>query len=91
VTVDELKDWNQISATNISIGTKLIVAKPESAKADSPSTVRRIIHKVRPGETLDKIAVAYKTTVGAILSWNRKNDLTVIHPGDQLTIFPGNR
>jgi LysM repeat protein len=63
-TVDEIK-LNQISATNISIGTKLIVAKPESRRRFS--TVRRIIHKV-VGETLDKIAVAYKTTVGAILS-----------------------
>jgi len=91
VSVSDLQDWNQIQSTNISIGSRLIVAKPASAKADSPSIARRIIHKVRPGETLDKIAVAYKTTVGAILSWNKKNDLTVIHPGDQLTIFPGNR
>jgi peptidoglycan lytic transglycosylase D len=91
VTVNDLKDWNRITSSNISIGTKLIVAKTESAPADSPSTARRVIHKVRPGETLDKIAVAYRTTVGAILSWNKKNDLTVIHPGDQLTIFPGNR
>jgi membrane-bound lytic murein transglycosylase D len=60
-------------------------------KASNPSTLQKIIHKVRPGETLNKIASAYKTTVGAILSWNKKNDLTVLHPGDQITIFRGNR
>ena len=57
----------------------------------SAATPQKVIHKVRKGETLDRIASNYRTTVSAILSWNKNNDLTVIHPGDQITIFPGNR
>jgi hypothetical protein len=42
-------------------------------------------------ETLNQIATTYKTTVDAIISWNRSSDLSVIHPGDQIKIFLGNR
>jgi len=31
----------------------------------------------------------YKTTVAAIVSWNKSDNLNVIHPGDQITIFLG--
>ena len=48
-----------------------------------------MVHKVRVGETLNKIASVYKTTVNAIRSWNKEDDLRVLHPGDQLTIFLG--
>jgi len=50
---------------------------------------KRVIHQVRQGETLDKIATTYKTSVDAILSWNESEDLSVIHPGDRITILLG--
>jgi LysM repeat protein len=55
--------------------------------ADSAS--RPVVHKVKPGDTLFSIASTYKTSVDAILSWNKENDLSVIHPGDQITIYLG--
>ena len=68
--------------------------KPSSS-ADASHTpaavLPKVVHKVRPGETLDRIATAYKTTVDAILSWNKENDLSVIHPGDQNHDFPGRK
>ena len=87
-TVDQLKAWNNLSSTRINVGMKLIVAQPvpSPASQDPP----RVLHKVRQGETLVKIASTYKTTVDAILAWNKTDDLTVLHPGDQITIFLGN-
>jgi len=62
---------------------------PVSRTLAGGPAARQVVHKVRPGDTLRSIATAYKTSVDAILSWNKTNDLSVIHPGDQITIFPG--
>jgi peptidoglycan lytic transglycosylase D len=71
-------------------------AQPAAASADASGpaapalpTARPVVHKVRPGDTLFSIATAYNTSVDAILSWNKGNDLSVIHPGDQIRIFLG--
>lgn len=82
VSTDKLKEWNKMTSAHLSVGKKLVVAAPSAAAAS-----KSIIHKVRVGETLNKIALAYKTTVGAIISWNKKTDLSVLHPGDQITII----
>ena len=77
--------------TQVASSTTKPKARTATPTAAASAAASKVIHKVRKGETLDRIAINYKTTVSAILSWNKKNDLTVIHPGDQLTIFPGNR
>ncbi len=87
VSTQDLKTWNRLSTTRLAVGKKLAVAAPAVAAADSKS----ITHKVKVGETLNKIATAYKTTVAAILSWNKSNDLSVLHPGDLITIILGQR
>ena len=93
ITVAQLQGWNRLSSTQIAVGKKLVVAgKVETAQQqneESSSVLRKVVHKVRVGETLNKIASVYKTTVNAIRSWNKEDDLRVLHPGDQLTIFLG--
>jgi LysM repeat protein len=88
-----------MSSGRVAVGKRLVVSAPKTTsprqplrQAASVSVSRKsVIHKVQAGETLNHIATAYKTTVDAILSWNKSSDLTVIHPGDQITIFLGNR
>ncbi len=91
VTVDDLKKWNKLTSTQITTGRKLVVGQAPTAAAATPviasSEPHKVIHQVRAGETLGKIASDYKTTVGNIKSWNTKTDLSVLHPGDQITIF----
>ncbi|OLE74732.1 MAG: hypothetical protein AUG12_00725 [Acidobacteria bacterium 13_1_20CM_2_57_8] len=82
-SADKLKTLNHLSSTHLTVGKKLLVT--QTAQTAS----RKVVHQVRQGETLDRIATTYKTSVDAILSWNETNDLSVIHPGDRITIFVG--
>jgi membrane-bound lytic murein transglycosylase D len=88
VSVNNLRSWNHLKNDQLAVGKKLAVVQPA---APAPTTEpRMVVHKVREGETLDQIASLYKTNVNAIISWNKRNDLSVIRPGDQITIFVGN-
>jgi len=84
VTVTDLKKWNNLSSNQIIAGRKLVVAK---AAAPSGTEPHKVVHQVQKGETLGKIASDYRTTVDDIISWNARNDLSVLHPGDQITLF----
>ncbi|MGN0213439.1 MAG: LysM peptidoglycan-binding domain-containing protein [Muribaculaceae bacterium] len=89
ISVDELKQLNNMSDNNIMVGQTIIVPDNGSAsqtsakaKADKPRT---ITHKVRSGETLGAIAEKYGTTVSAIkrASGIKSDRLSV---GQKLTI-----
>lgn len=79
VSVTQIKTWNHLASNKLSIGKRLLIAEQPSP--------RKVVHKVRSGDTLGKIARTYKTSVNAILSWNNSSDLSVLHPGDQITIY----
>jgi LysM repeat protein len=86
-----------MSSTVLAVGRSLAVSDPggaaaaptQNARAATPvkEEPRKVVHKVRSGETLNRIAQNYKTTVESIRSLNGRADLSVIHPGDQITIF----
>jgi membrane-bound lytic murein transglycosylase D len=84
VTVADLKKWNNLSSNQINAGRKLIVSQTAASTGPEP---HKVVHQVQKGETLVKIASDYRTTVDDILSWNARNDLSVLHPGDQITLF----
>ena len=89
-SVEKLRSWNNLTSSRLTVGRKLVVAQPSPRLASNGGIgAKKVIHRVRQGETLDKIATTYNTSVDAILSWNESEDLTVIHPGDRITIFLG--
>jgi len=89
-TVEKLQSWNHLTSTRLVVGNRLIVApQPAQAASAAPAPAKKVIHQVRQGETLNQIATTYHTSVNAILSWNESEDLSVIHPGDRITIFLG--
>ena len=87
-TVDKLKSWNRLQSNRLAVGKKLVVS-PAPVQAATTPAAKKVIHQVRQGETLDRIATTYKTSVDAIISWNESEDLSVLHPGDRITIFVG--
>jgi membrane-bound lytic murein transglycosylase D len=91
VSVKQLQVWNSLKSTRLVAGKRLIVGQTavmaQTPKADAAS---KIVHEVQRGETLNQIASTYNTTVDAIVASNKANSLKVLHPGDQITIFPGN-
>ena len=88
-SVEKLKAWNHLRSTRLAVGEKLVVAEGTLQTTSSSPPAKKLVHQVRQGETLGRIATTYNTSVDAILSWNDANDLSVLHPGDRITIFLG--
>lgn len=47
----------------------------------------KIVHRVKSGETLFKIAQKYGVCVRTMREWNHLKDVNLIHPGQHLTIY----
>ncbi len=82
VSVDNIKNWNNLSSDKLSIGQKLTI-NPTTQSNSNASTQK--VHIVKSGETLSSIANKYNTTVDAIM---KANDLksTKIYVGQKLKI-----
>ena len=61
---------------------------PEGSVASR--TVNRqdlVMHQVKPGETISRIATQYNVPINMIASWNNLNNAYSIQTGQQLTLF----
>lgn len=65
-----------------------LLASATAQSAPVSVTAGPVVHVVRAGETLSKIAVQYHTTVYALMNANGLRDPNLIHRGQQL-IIPG--
>lgn len=63
VTVDNLKEWNNLSGSGINVGQTLTVY---GGKGSPGKTSGKRSHKVKQGDTLGKIAEKYGTTANAL-------------------------
>lgn len=75
VTIDNLKEWNNLSSSSIDAGQTLIVnaSAAKASKKSSGSSEKKAAttkHKVRRGETLGAIASRYGVTVNNLKDWN---------------------
>jgi membrane-bound lytic murein transglycosylase D len=82
VSVDNIKNWNNLSTDKLSIGQKL---KINPTTQTSSKTVTQKMHTVKSGETLSSIANKYNTTVDAIMKANNLKS-TKIYVGQKLKI-----
>ncbi len=75
-TIQQLKQWNQLTGTQIYIAQSLVVASTASKnKVTAVSVVeekepKSTSHIVVKGDTLTKLAKKYNTTVADLLQWN---------------------
>lgn len=89
-TVENLKQWNNLSDYNVVVGEKLIVSKEGLANENvdqiaSKSEGKTIEHVVEKGEYLGTIARKYNTTINDLLELNNLSD-TNIKQGDRLIV-----
>lgn len=85
ITVNDLKDWNDLENDKILVGQKLLVAEPKTTKEKTTKTSKAKTHKVKEGENLTGIADKYDITIEDLREWNKlKKD--VIVPGQELIV-----
>lgn len=95
VSVNELARWNTLSTK-----APLQVQQPlniwvKNENVNDGKVVRKVRYKVRPGDSLARIAGKFNISVGDIRDWNTALNAKYIHPGQQLTLYvditqPGN-
>ena len=80
--------------STLHVGQRLVIpakggvarASTSTARADRAPAASTVVHTVRPGETLYRIADHYQVTVDQICALNRINADGVIYPGTRLKI-----
>ncbi|MCS6974896.1 MAG: LysM peptidoglycan-binding domain-containing protein [Cyclobacteriaceae bacterium] len=74
VTVDEIKQWNNLTDNTLAVGQELIIRKsvqPSDTRPVTPQPMEvRTVHTVAAGETLFSISRRYGVTVEQIKQWN---------------------
>jgi LysM repeat protein len=93
ITVEELKEMNNLSESGLRPGMELNVKKGSSersskekdAKPELKAKTRTIHHTVKSGESFYTIAQKYDCSVEDIKAWNDKSG-SKIKPGDELII-----
>lgn len=98
ITVNQLREWNNLRGNQISIGQRLVVSPSGQAPTpqtptptpqqppSSPDDATTIRHQVRAGETLFSLSRRYGVTVNDIRSWNNLSS-NLLEVGQVLTIF----
>lgn len=82
VSVDDIKAWNNIKDSGLSVGQDILIKKAGSASTTTTTTTKpaeqlKMTHTVAAGETLFSIARQYNISVDQLKQWNnlQGNDL----------------
>ncbi len=85
MTIDALKELNNLSSDNIMAGQKLIVPDDNNSTR-TISKQKTKTHTVKSGETLSEIAEKYHCTVKELKNWNKKRS-NMLNSGEKLKIL----
>jgi murein DD-endopeptidase MepM/ murein hydrolase activator NlpD len=81
--VETLRQLNNLTSDLLKVGQVLSLPSTDTDGDTEPATVT-----VRPGDTLYEIALRHGVTVEALIAYNDLEG-TVIHPGQELVLAPG--
>ena len=89
-TTAQLKTINHLPNNIIRIGQKLTITPGTGKQHDfhPKHSHEMIIHTVHQGESISTIAHHYHVNTHQIASWNHLNNLSLIHIGQKLQIYP---
>ena len=82
-TVTDLKNWNNLKSTNLSVGQKLKVYPPAEGSSSSGT---KVTHTVKSGDNLWDISRKYGVSVEQIRKLNGLSSNAVLKIGQKLTI-----
>lgn len=78
VTIENLKEWNNMIDTNVKVGTQLIVSEEnnvESKEEEKPKTEVKIVeYTIVKGDNLGNVAKRYNATIDDLKEWNNLSD-----------------
>jgi len=89
----KISQINNIKNNIIRIGQVLTVpgsihqTSEKSTPIYIPSNQHYVVHTVRPGDSLDKIAHEFKTTSDNLKKWNNMENVKYIYPGQKIYIY----
>ena len=92
ISVDELKDLNQLTSKKVSAGQSLKVYAEQVEETKSSGTKsqkkhKKTTHKVRKGESYFSIAQDNDCSIEDLRAWNKKSK-DHLKAGDKLVLFP---
>lgn len=70
VTVDDLKQWNNLTDNAISVGQVLVIHQPVMTTSATPFNGLATVHTVMQGETLYGISKQFNVSVSDLMEWN---------------------
>lgn len=85
VSVEQLKTWNKLSGSTITVGQRLVVKGGSAPSATPGPSAKSTSYTVKRGDTLGTIAERYNCTVAELKAWNGISGNT-IYPGQKLSI-----
>jgi len=87
VTVDQLREWNDLEGDRIEVGQELVIRGEEEA-AEGDAGEPGATYEVDHGDTLSGIAVRFDVTVDDLCYWNPELDPDHIREGQELRVGP---
>jgi membrane-bound lytic murein transglycosylase D len=97
VNEKELRAWNKLVGRNLIRPGQMLVVSQKSARSapgvkiasaatTTPNASRKIIYKVKSGDTLWDISRKHSVSAVQVRSWNNLTEDHVLRPGDKLTL-----
>jgi len=83
--VDYLPSGKHLLRVPAGTGAALLAMLKNGGKGDGPG--RKVVHRVRKGESLWIIAGRYGVRLASLRKWNGLQRSSIIHPGDKLTVY----
>lgn len=88
VTVDDLKNWNNLKDNSLNVGQDLVVRKKLVSETKIPDPKKlRGVHTVTEKETLFSISKMYGASIQQLKEWNKLSGDDV-KPGQTLFVLP---
>ena len=88
VSVDEIRQWNNLEGDRIFVGQELIVSSAENREQNGVETQNGLTHRVQSGETLSHIALHYDLSIDDLITLNPGLNADRIREGQTLHVSP---